>query len=189
VKYARQHVVPANPRTIAQQNVRSLFAYLREMWKLAPAEVLATWDDFAAGRPFTGMNKFVGENVRVMNGETDMDNFIGSPGSRGGLPAVSFAAVTGGSAGTIDWTLTPPSLPSGWTIAKAVAVAFPDADPTGIFSGPFVQSTDATSTYGGTLSGLGSAIPCQVSGWLVWNKPDGKLAYSVGTTVQATSDS
>lgn len=187
VPYARQHVVPSNPQTTDQTAIRTLFAYLREMWKLAPAEVFATWDAFAQGRPFTGMNKFVGENVRVLKYEANMNNFIGSPGSRGGLPPTAFAAVAGGAAGEIDWTMTEPTAPSGWTISKAVAVAFPDADPTTIFSGPFVQSTDAATPFAGTLTGLPAATNCQVSGWLVWTKPDGKLAYSVGLLDQSLS--
>lgn len=188
VAYARQYVKPANPQTAAQTAVRSLFAYLREMWKLAPTEVIATWDAFARGRPFTGMNKYVGENVRVLNGETDMNNFIGSPGSGGGLPPTSFSAVTGSVAGTIDFTFDVPATPSGWTLLRSVAVAFPDADPTGIFMGPYVEETVAVAPWDGTLTGLGSGVVCQVAGWLVWQKPNGDLAYSVSLLDQATSD-
>lgn len=188
VRYAREYVVPANPRTTAQQAVRTLFAYLREMWKLAPSEVLAAWNSFAQGRPFTGMNKFIGENVRVLNGETDMNNFIGSPGSKGGLPPLTFSAATGTSPGEVVATFTVPAAPDGWALDKAVAVAFPDADPTGIFMGPFVQGTDNSSPYEITLAGLGAGVPCQVAGWLVWTKPNGDLAYSVAMLDQATSD-
>lgn len=187
VPYARQHVVPANPQTTAQQAVRTLFAYLREMWKLAPSEIALTWDSFAQGRPFTGMNKFIGENVRVLNGQIDMDNFIGSPGSKGGPAPVSVAAVTGAATGEIDVTVTVPVIPTGWAITRVVAVAFPDADPTGIFLGPFVQATDAAAPYQPALTGLGSAVLCQVSAWIVWEKPDGSAAYSVSITDQATS--
>src|SRR3546814_18679316 len=79
VQYVREYVVPANPRSVAQQAVRTLFAYLREMWKLAPSETILAWNAFAKGRPFTGMNKFVGENERVRKGETKLANFIGNP--------------------------------------------------------------------------------------------------------------
>lgn len=187
VVYARQHVVPANPQTAAQTAVRSLFAYLREMWKLAPTEVIDTWDSFAQGRPFTGMNKFVGENVRVLNGETDMNNFIGSPGSKGGLPPTAFSATTGGASGEIDFDFTVPAAPSGWTLLSSVAIAFPDANPTGIFVGPFVSEEVTSAPWDGTLTGLGSAVPCQVAGWLTWQKPNGDTAYSVSLLDQATS--
>lgn len=187
IAYARQYVKPANPQTAAQTAVRSLFAYLREMWKLAPTEVVATWDAFARGRPFTGMNKFVGENVRVLNGETDMNNFIGSPGSGGGLPPVTFAAVTGGAAGEIDFTFDVPATPSGWTLLRSVATAFPDADPTGIFMGPYVEETVALAPWDGTLTGCDSGVNHQVAGWLVWQKPSGDLAYSVSMLDQAVA--
>ena len=72
ISYARQKVTPANPRTAAQQANRQRFALLREMWKLAPAVLRAPWTAFAAGRPFTDMNKFVGENVRTLNGQMDV---------------------------------------------------------------------------------------------------------------------
>lgn len=187
VQYVREYVVPANPRTQAQMDIRTLFAYLREMWKLAPAEVLTAWNAFAQGRPFTGMNKFVGENVRVMKFETDMDNFIGAPGSGGGLPPVSISVSSGSGAGKINVHVTAPAIPSGWALTRAVATAFPDADPTGIFAGPYVQATDASAPYELTLTGLPAATVCQVQAWLVWTKPSGKPAYSVALSDQATS--
>src|SRR3546814_7568895 len=104
------------------------------MWKLAPSETILAWNAFAKGRPFTGMNKFVGENVRVLKGETTLANFIGNPGSGGGLPPTSITAVTGSTPGTIDVTVTPPTVPDGWVLVKAVATAMPDANPTGIFT-------------------------------------------------------
>lgn len=187
IPYARQHVIPANPQTVAQQAVRTLFAQLREAWKLAPTEIYDTWNSFAQGRPFLGVNKFVGENIRVLNGEIDFNNMIFSPGSKGGLPPVSFSAVAGGASGEIDFTFVAPAPPSGWVLTSVVAAAFPDQVPGGIFEGPFVGETVAAPALTGTLAGLGSAIDYQVGGWLVWTKPDGTLAYSVGITDQATS--
>ena len=79
VKYSRRYVVPANPRTTAQQLTRTTFAFMREMWKVAPSGLKAPWDAFATGKPFLGLNKFVGENIRVLRSQPDMANFIGSP--------------------------------------------------------------------------------------------------------------
>lgn len=179
VQYVREYVVPANPRTTAQQGVRTLFAYLREMWKLAPTEVTTAWNAFASGRPFTGMNKFVGENVRVLNQQTTLENFIGAPGSGGGLPPTSIVVTTGGGAGEIDVDFNIPEIPTGWVLTKAVATAVPDADPTGIFTGPYVQATDNVTPYSVTLTGLPTGDDCVVTAWLVWQKPNGKAAYSV----------
>jgi len=187
VKYARQYVVPANPQTTAQTAVRDVFAMLREMWKLNPDLGRAPWDRMAEGRKFLGLNKYIGENVRVLNGETDMNNFIGSPGAAGGLPADLIAASTGGATGEIDVAFTNPTPPSGWTLDAEVAFAFPDQDPTLDFGGPLVVDESDPPTGSITLTGLGAAVSCQAGGWLRWLKPDGTLAYSVGVTDQATS--
>jgi hypothetical protein len=187
INYMRQYVIPANPNTVAQQGVRKLFAYLREMWKLAPPQVQDAWNAFASGRPFTGMNKWVGENVRVLNGMTDLDNLIFSPGAKGGLVPTGVSVTTGSTAGTITVTGSAPTAPDGWVFAALCAAAVPDADPTGIFTGPFVYGEDTTSAYSITLSGLGASTPCEVGVWARWTKPDGSTAYSVSTTYQATS--
>jgi hypothetical protein len=187
VPYMRQHVVPANPNTVAQQGVRSTFALLREMWKNAPAAIYDTWNSFAQGRPFLGVNKWIGENMRVLNTMPDMNNVIFSPGSKGGPAPATFLAVAGGAAGEIDVTFTYPTAPAGWAVASIVAAAFNDQDPAGFFTGPFVAETDAAPAVTLTLSGLGAAMDCQVGGWLIWTKPDGSLAYSVSITDQATS--
>lgn len=188
VPYARQHVVPTNPRTIAQQTVRKTFALLREMWKVAPSQVLDTWNSFAQGRPFLGVNKFVGENVRTLNGETLMTNMILSPGSKGGPGPTDFDAVAGDIAGEIDVTFAIPVAPNGWTLDKIVAAAFHDQDPSDFFTGPFVAAEAAAPATTLSLTGLGAGESCIVGGWLVWNKPDGTKAYSVSSVVTATAD-
>jgi hypothetical protein len=188
IAYARQYVVPANPRTTAQQNNRTRFALLREMWKLAPAAVRAPWDAFAKGRPFLPFNKFVGENNRLLVGQTTFATAIMSPGALGGLPPEGVVAVAGGSTGEIDVTVTPPSqLPIDWSIVECGAAAFQQQNPIGLFTGPFVAGTDDTAPYEITLTGLGPAEVCAVFGWVVYERNDGKLAYSVSLYDEATS--
>lgn len=182
IGYVRRHVVPANPRTAAQTTVRKTFALLREMWKLAGPLIKAPWDAFATGRPFTGMNKFVGENVRVLNGEADMDAFIGSPGARGGLPP-TLIAVDSLSAGqvTVDFTL--PTLPDGWTMHGAVAFAFPQQAPDDFFVGNIIAGEDVSAPMNQVvLNGLTSGLTYIVAAYLRQTKPDGTIAYSVSLT-------
>lgn len=182
VPYVRQRVIPANPRTTAQQLTRTTFALLREMWKIAPPLLVAPWNEFAKGRPFTGMNKFVGENLRVLRGELDFTNFIGSPGARGGLPADSVTAVGGVPAGSINVTFVPPAPPTGWVLTQAVAVAFLDQDPSAYFQGVITAGFDASTPYVVPFAGLTPGSDYCVSGWLQWEKPDGSVAYSVSVT-------
>lgn len=186
VKYMRQHVIPANPRTTAQQAVRRTFALLREMFKLAPAIVREPWDAHAQGRPLTGMNKYVGENTRVLNGEADMALFIGSPGAKGGLPPDSMALSIAGGAGEILATFVVPDEPTGWTLTAAQAMAFKQQAPDAIFTGPILAGEDVAAPYEVEFTGLDNAFDYVVAGWLKWEKPDGTFAYSVGLTDTAS---
>jgi hypothetical protein len=182
VRYARRYVKPANPQTAAQTTTRVVFATLREMWKISPNGVRAPWDAFAAGRPFLGLNAFVGENMRVVRGDALFTDFLGSPGAKGGLPAASVVAAGGSLSGEIDLTFTLPTVPSGWTHVACHAMAFPDQDPETDFGGPMIYGTVSAPTLVVTLAGLGSGVSCVNAGWLEWTKPNGETAYSVGVT-------
>lgn len=180
VKYARQHVTPANPRTTAQQANRTRFALLREVYKLAPAIVRAPWEAFVQGRPLMAVNKFVGENNRLLNGELDMLLAQMSPGARGGLPPVSVVAAAGLATGEVVVTVeVPDTLPDGWTVTAAHAAALVDQDPTGLFSGNFVAGSDVAPPYEVTLAGFEAGQALVAYGWVEYAKPDGKAAYSV----------
>lgn len=187
VQYARQRVIPANPQTTEQTTTRTVFATLREMWKRCDADQRAPWDAFAEGRPFLGLNKYIGENLRVVRGDALFTDFLGSPGAKGGLALSSAAAIAGSGSGEIDCTITPTTLPSGWAWVKGVAMAFPDQDPETDFAGLFVVDTDATNPAAITLAGLGSAVSCIVAMWGVYTKPNGDTAYSASITDTVTS--
>ena len=180
VQYARRHVIPANPKTAGQTTTRTTFATLREMWKLLGPIGRAPWDTFASGRKFLGLNAFIGENMRVVRGDGDFQDFIGSPGARGGLPPVSVVVSTGALLGEIDVLITAPTLPADWTITAGQAVGFPDQDPIVDFGGPFVEAEDVVDPFDLTLAGFASAESVVAAGWLKWVKPNGQTAYSVG---------
>lgn len=187
VNYVRQHVIPANPQSAAQTLTRSVFAFMREIWKRLGADARAPWDAFAAGRSFLGLNKQVGENVRVLRTESDLTDIITSPGAGGGLGLQAFGAVSGSGSGEIDATITEPVLPSGWSITKAVFMAIPDQDPHGVFSGVITMEEDLATPFAATFTGLTPAADYAVSGWLVYEKPDGSVAYSPSANLLATA--
>lgn len=180
IPYARQWVKPANPQTTAQQANRARFAFWREMWKRAPTLVQLPWAAYAAGRPFYGMNAFVGENIRLVGVAVDAQDSEMSPGAKGGIPPASVAVATGGAPGELDITITAEaSLPSGWTITRSIAVAIHDVDTNSIFDGVIVADDDAGANPTITLTGLGSGTNCVGYGFIEYEKPDGSLAYSV----------
>ena len=134
------------------------------------------------------MNAFVGENNRLLVGETDLTVLEMSPGAGGGLPPVAVSAATGSATGEVDVTITPPlQLPDGWTITNAYAVGLPDQDPTGILSGLIVSGSDATDPYEITLAGFDASDDIQCMGWLEYLKPNGRTAYSVSLGDAATA--
>lgn len=187
VNYARRHVIPANPQTTEQTLTRDIFAGLREMWKRLPTLGTPPWDAFAAGRAFTGMNAFIGENLRVVRGDANFQDFIGSPGARGGVAPTAFSAAPTANPGEINCTFTLPTVPTGWAINGAVALAFEDQAPEAIWAGNFVAGEDVAAPMDTVLlTGATSAVLHVVAGWLRWTKPDGTLAYSVSLSDTAT---
>ena len=187
IPYARQRVIPANPNTAGQQLTRNVFTNLRQMWKLNGTFGRAPWTLFAAGQKFLDLNAYLGQNVKIMRPQPDMQDFIGSPGAKGGLPMVSAIIATGASSGEIDVSCVEPTLPTGWTITRFTAVGFPDQDPALAFGGPLVEDEDLATPFTITLAGFGSAVSVVAAGFLEYVKPNGDTAYSVGITGLATS--
>jgi len=187
IAYVRQYVTPSNPDSAGQQATRKPFRLMSDFWKYFGPLAQSPWDAFATGKKFTGRNAFIGENVSVLRGETDMDLFTGSPGARGGPAAAQISAATGGASGEIDVTFVYPTLPTGWAVANVIAYAFPAQNPTALFVGPIIEDSDAAPATSVTLTGLPAATACEVVGFIEYTRPDGGLAYSVGVTDQATS--
>lgn len=187
IKYARQYSIPANPNTTAQQLTRGIFTMLQSLWLNSPTLFRAPWTANAVGRAYTNRNKLVAENLGPMRGETDMNNFIASPGALGGPPLDSLTPTTGSSSGEVDAVAVAPAAPVGWTLASVTFVAFPDQDPEDAWLGPMVATSDASDPYDVVLSGLPAATVCQVAAFPVWTRPDGETAYGASLIGQATS--
>lgn len=187
VGYVRQYVIPANPRTAAQTLNRDLFATIRSMFKISGPIARAPFDAFATGRPLLGVNQYMKSNILAIGLDVDFNNFVASPGARGGLPPDSVVASTGAGSGEVDVAVVEPSIPTGWTLTAAQAIGFPDQDPHNVFVGPMVEGEDLATPFAITLTGLGSAVACQASAFLKWLKPNGDIAFSVSITDQATS--
>lgn len=187
IPYVRRYVVPANPRTTKQVVTRDLFKSLQQMWLLMPAIGKAPFIANAQGRPYTPVNKFTSVNIKGLNTSSppaDMDFFIGSPGAKGGLPPASAVATPG--SGSVSIAVGAPALPDGWTINAASGIGFKQQAPDGTFNGTIQAQTDATSTYALVFTGLTGSQVYVFSVWLVWNRPDGTLAYSTSLTIEST---
>lgn len=182
IRYARQHVIPANPNTSGQQATRNVFRTTSEMWKLMGSIAISPWDAFATGRQFLGRNAFMGQNTGAMRGEVDMDLMIGSPGARGGLPPLTLVAGSV-AAGGIEAVYTAPTPPTGWTLTGGQAIVYPDQDPAAAFTATISEDEDLVAA--GTIDFTGLAtVNHQVRLWLKWLKPDAQIAYSAALADQ-----
>lgn len=187
-KYMRQYVIPANPRTSAQTAVRDVFRMLNGFWLVAPALSRAPWTQNAVGQRYTDRNKLIQDNIPALNGETDMLNFIGSPGALGGPPLEGLSVTTGTTPGGVDVSATPGVVPTGWTLQAVIFQAFPDQNPENDFAGPIAVLEDTTSTYGGNLAGFAEGIEVIVTAWPRWLRPDGRIAYGASLVDSGTTD-
>lgn len=188
VPYMRQYTIPANPQTADQMSTRNVFSTLQAMWKIMPTLAQAPWTANAVGQKYTDRNKFTKENLPLLRPESDMQLFVGSPGNLGGIALTSINVSTGTTPGGVDWTATPPTAPTGWTLASVIAVGFPDQDPGTPFVGPVVAQEDTTSTYGGNLAGFPESETIIVAVFPKWTRPDGRTAYGPSLTGNGVSD-
>jgi hypothetical protein len=174
--YVRRYVVPFNPQTTAQTQVRSVFSFLQAVYKLNQAIATAPWDAYASGKPLIGRNAFVKFNLANLQTPTTLALMEFSPGALGGLPPASITVTP--AAGQLTIAVTAPSvLPSGWTITAAQAAALKDQDPHAPTVFTVTAGEDLSSPYSIVLTGLPTGLT-RVGAWLKWLRPDGKVAYS-----------
>lgn len=195
VKYAREHVVPANPQTTAQTLTRTTFTGADDQFKRLLTLAQSPWSASAVGKPFTARNRFISEFVRNLRGDADMAGYVASPGVNGGLPLLSFTPVAGGASGEIDVTAEIPPEPVGWTHDAVIYTAFLDRDPATPMTdfaeeieslaaawapGPPPESTD-------TFTGLVGGSDYVVSAFLRSTRADGVVAYGISSSALVTA--
>lgn len=186
VPYARQHVVPSNPQTLAQQAVRNVFAALDETHKRTGPIGREPWVAEAERRPVTDRNMYVKANLPALRGDANLADFIGSNGAKGGLPPSAVVAAATVNAGEIEVTVTSPNAPTGWTLFAVQAIALRDRDPATVPSEFVHENENLAPTAGGntvvTITGATSAAAYYVAAWTKWQKPDGTFAYGASLT-------
>lgn len=133
INYVRTRVIPANPNTADQQEVRGCFSTLSEMWKRMPQLARDPFEYAVRGVPMTPRNKHVQVNVAEIKGESDLDKLVMGVQSGGAIPFLTAPGVDGAD-GTITCTATEDTDPVGYTIASAVGVACLDGDPSPVLT-------------------------------------------------------
>lgn len=175
VQYVRTRVVPANPQTANQTEVRNIFHTLCDLWSRSPAIFREPWTANAQGQPYTDRNKLIALNIPALQGDVNMNDYVGSPGQGGAIPPASITVTPGAGQLTVD--VTAPTLPPGWTITAAQVCAFIDGDASTPLVLTPVADEDTSSPYSVVLTGLTTVLH-QVRAWLKWAAPDGSTKYS-----------
>ena len=175
VKYARRHVVPANPNTVEQQKTRDVFSWLNDGYKIMPPLLREVWDIFSRGEPMTDRNAFIKINVPLLREATDLTNYVASPGAGGGFPLASLSA-SSPSAGTVQAIATISPLPTGWAVRSVIFAVLRDQDPHGDFMGRWEAREVTASPYQVTISGL-TAGRYLVAAYAKFTRPDGRTAF------------
>lgn len=128
IPYARVRVIPANPNTSGQQEVRGVFSTLTEMWKRMPSGARTPFIYAVRGQPLTPRNKHIALNVPVLKGESDLDNLVMSVSTGSSIPPAGVASAEA-PAGSVELTITAPTAPDGYTIHSYRAACVQDGEP------------------------------------------------------------
>jgi len=179
IDLVRKFRKPANPKTVAQTEVRNIFINLTRVFSLMGTRLKDAWDSQATGKAYIGRNNFIGKNVPDLQGQADLANLVATPGDASTIPPVSMTVTAG--AGTLTVAVTTPTAPTGWTLTRVVAVALKDLDYGTVQAYADLTPTegeDATSPYSIVLSGLTAAQAYRVASFIHWTAPDASLRYS-----------
>lgn len=183
--YVRRYVVPANPQSNDQTETRNVFSFLNNVWKFMPAGAMAAWDEYATNNRFTNRNGFIKQNLSNLREQSNLDLMVGSPAVNGGLIASAISTTAG--SGQITVSLTAPTLPSGWTIVQANAIAIRDQDPSTGNLYTVTYASDASDPYTGmVLTGLTAGQVYQVFGWFTYQVSETKRAYGLAIRDEET---
>lgn len=184
-RYVRRWTTPANPQSSEQMLTRNAFSFLNAVYKLAPPLVTDSWAAYAQNLVMTARNGWIKNNLPTLRGTANLNGMVMSAGALGGLPPTAISVTPGAGQLTVDIT-APTTLPTGWTIASAVAAVIPDQDPdTGVLT-TITADEDVTAPYSIVLTGLTAAQLYQAFAWLTWTRPDGKTAYSASIRTTGT---
>lgn len=183
-RVVRRFEAPGNPNTALQQGVRMIFRNATRCYTCMTTRFRAAWEAYQTGKNFTGRNAFIARQVPALQGDVNLNDFVGTPGDASTLQP-TIASVTPG-AGSLTVAVNAPTPPAGWTITTIVAFAIRDSDWDAALQSVFsYEAEDAAAPYSIVISGL-AAVLHQVRAFIVWLAPDGSTRYSACSSSTGT---
>jgi len=128
IQYVRTRVIPANPKSVAQQEVRGIFSTLNAMYKRMPTEAREPWDYAVRGLPLTARNRFIQANVAALIDDGTLIDLVLSVASGQAIPMEDMVC-NDGADGTAIIAATAPTAPVGYTLTHMLGLAVLDGDP------------------------------------------------------------
>ena len=176
INYVRQRVIPANPKSIAQEANRNLMRWVHDAYKYLPATVQEPWVEYVKGQPMTPANAWQQANQVALKGATDLTNIVFAKPVRSGPPCPSITVTPGTASLTV--AAGTPSIITGWTITYMCAIAMKNVAPTGEMEMVIsVAGTHTTTPYSVTISGLTTAQAYMCGAFYKYLRPDGLVAF------------
>lgn len=102
--YARQRVIPSNPKSVLQVSMRAMMKFLTQEWAGIGSTPKGTWDARAAASNISPFNAFIGCNQALWREFSAPSQTDPVPGT-GTLPVAVLTGAVGGPA-HVDVTLT-----------------------------------------------------------------------------------
>ena len=186
----RRFVPPSQPRTTGQVSHRNLFRALTGLYTRANnTRFQQSWARRAQGQPGIGRNFYLGDNVRLVGGESDTAKLEPYYGLTILPQAASLSVTPGTDQLVVAWTAPTGVAPSGYTLAGYVGYAMRDQDlhdASPEYEQHFISEDDSTLTD--TITGLESG-----EDYRVWIAPyytvsggEGINAEAIGTLRNVT---
>ena len=112
--YARQLVIPANPKSVLQVSVRAMLRFLSQDWVNVGGTPQGSWDDRAAQTNISPFNAYIAQNLqrwREFQAPAQTD-----PAPETGTPAVATLDSAVGGPSYMDVTFTITTLNDVWGV-------------------------------------------------------------------------
>jgi len=146
VAYARTRVIPANPNTLPQQEVRGVFGTATNLWKRMGVQARLPFQNAVRGVPMTARNKHIQVNVPALKDDPNLDDLIMSIAGGNAIVPINATAVDGTNGRVACFCEAPPA-PPGYTIGYMVGVAVADGAPSPALSPLCYEASDAAAPY------------------------------------------
>jgi len=146
IQYARTRVIPANPQSVAQQEVRGVFSTLNNLWKRMGVQARLPFQNAVRGIAMTARNKHIQTNVAALIDDANMNDLVMSIAGGNAIVPINVTAVDGTNGRVACFAEAPPA-PPGYTIGYMVGVAVADGDPSPALSPLCYENSDPTAPY------------------------------------------